>query len=251
MAKRKGKLIVLEGITRSGKSTQAKLVVMSIADLGYRVFRDAEPTNGPFGKVIRAVIEKRPKDAPCPEATIAAFALFANNTEIRERIVSVLRAIWQGETVSDLSMQLIFMADRAWHCVYVMSPRLNSGENVVLDRYMASTLAFGLGRGVGFGELVSWHHRILGGNFIIPELTVFVEIPSEVAVERMAKDGKVNDIFETEEGIKNTIKAYERALRFGYDSGRFGNIVYVDGNQSIPAVTEDVLREIRKVLDKK
>lgn len=251
MAKVKGKLIVLEGITRSGKSTQAKLVAAGLADLGYRVFRDAEPTAGPFGKVVRAVIEKRPKDAPCPEATIAAFALFANNLGIRERIISVLRAIWQGETVSDLDIQLIFMADRAWHCKHIIAPYLESGENVILDRYMASTLAFGLGRGVGFGELVSWHHRILGGNFIIPELTIFVEIPSEVAVERMAKDGKVNDIFETEEGIKNTIKAYERALGFGYDSGRFGNIAYVNGDQPIPKVTEDILREVRKVLAKK
>ena len=251
MAKRKGKLIVLEGITRSGKSTQAKLVAMAAADLGYRVFRDAEPTSGPFGKVIRAVIEKRLGDAPCPEATIAAFALFANDPEIREKIVSVLRAIWQNEPVSDLEMQLIFMADRAWHCKHVIAPRLKSGESVILDRYMASTLAFGLGRGVGFGDLVSWHHRILGKNYIVPALTVFVEIPSEVAVERMAKDGKVNDIFETEEGIKNTIKAYERTLRFGRDSGRFSNIVYVNGNYSIPEVTDDILREVRKVLYKK
>lgn len=248
MAKRKGKLIVLEGVTRSGKSTQAKLVAAALADLGYNVSQDAEPTGGPFGRVIRAVIERRREDAPCAEAIHAANSLFRGRSEIENKIVSVLRAIWQGEYVSFLDMQLIFMADRCWHCAFSLRPLLDAGVNVICDRYAPSTLAFGFGHGVELGELVHWHYRILDKNYIVPALTIYVEIPSGVAIERMA-DGKVNDIFETKMGIEGTIQAYEDVWKFGRSTRQFGTMVYVRGDRPIPKVTENILFEARRILD--
>ncbi len=248
MAKIKGKLIVLEGITRSGKSTQAKLVTAALNDLGYNVSWEAEPTDGPFGRVIRAVIERRREDAPCAEAIHAANSLFKEKPEIRNKIISVLRAIWQGEFVSFLDMQLIFMADRCWHCVFSLRPLLDDGVNVICDRYAPSTLAFGFGHGVELGELVHWHYRVLGKEYVVPALTIYVEIQSEVAIERMA-DGKVNDIFETKMGINGTIQAYEDVWKFGRSTRQFGTMVYVRGDRPIPKVTESILFEVRRVLD--
>ncbi len=247
MSEKTGKLIVPEGITRSGKSTQVKLVTAVLVDLGYRVVMDAEPTQGPFGRLIRAVIEKNPNPS-CFEPIDAAGIIFANRADIREKIVSILKAIQRGERPSILDMQLIFMADRLWHCVNSLIPRLKSGENIICDRYVASTFAFGLAHGVELGDLAHWHYRILSNRYVRPALTIYVKIPPEVAVERMAKDGKLNDIFETEAGIRRTARAYEDVWEFGRKTKYFGRIVDVDGNQQIPKVTENIVSEVKKVL---
>jgi dTMP kinase len=247
MRTKPGKLVVFEGVSRSGKSTQAKLVSAALADLGYRVFRDAEPTDGPFGRVIRAAIENR-MDAPHMETIGVAMTLFHGRPDVRETICAVLQAMRKGERVSVLEMQLIFMADRLWHCVGSLPGRLKTGENGIMDRYSASTLAFGSSHGAEFGELVHWHRAILGNNYITPALTVYVSIAPETALERMAKDGKVNDIFETEEGIKRTLAAYERVWEFGRETGYFGKIAVVDGNQPISKVTKAIVREVKRVL---
>jgi thymidylate kinase len=247
MTERAGKLILFEGLTRSGKSTQVELVTGALFGLGYRVFGDREPTNGPFGRVIRAVIEKR-KDAPCSKAITATWMLFTNKLEITNKLVRTLEAIQKGQAVSVLDMQIIFMADRFWHHTTYLDQHLSNGLNALCDRGVPSTLAFGIAHGVEIGELVHWHHRIMAKSYIVPALTVYVRIPPEVAVERMAKDGKVNDIFETKAGIERTFVAYEKVWEFGRETHLFGKIVEVDGNQSIPKVTEAILSEVKKAL---
>ncbi|TSC60606.1 MAG: hypothetical protein LiPW15_484 [Parcubacteria group bacterium LiPW_15] len=242
-----GRLILLEGIS-SGKTMQAKVAAMRIADLGHRIACDAEPTSGPFGRVIRAVIEKRLGDVPCIEANTAAAKLLADKPEVRDRVASVLRTISGRQPVSVLGMQIIFMADRLWHCVNVLRPRLADGENIICDRYSPSTFAFGLAHGVELGDLAHWHYRVLGKSYVTPALTVYMALPPEVAAERFAKDGKVKNVFETEEGIKRTAAAYEKVWEFGSDTHYFGPIELVDGNKPIPKVGDAIFSKIRRVL---
>jgi dTMP kinase len=247
MSKGAGRFILLEGISSTGKSIQIKAVAAALSDLKVRIFQDAEPTNGPFGRVIRAVIEKRP-DVPYFEAIGMAWALFVLKAEVKDKIVYILKSMQQGARVSVLDMQLIFMADRFWHCVNSLGPNLENGENVLCDRYAPSTFAFGLAHGVELGDLVHWHNRILGKSYITPSLTIYVRIPPEVAAARLAKDGKVRDIFKTEAGIRRTAEAYEKVWEFGHRTRYFGRIVGVDGNQTIPKVTEAILSEAEKLL---
>jgi dTMP kinase len=92
---------------------------------------------------------------------------------------------------------LLMAADRAQHVDEVVGPALRDGRWVVTDRYTGSTLAYqGYGRGLGGPELdglVAW---ATGG--LLPDLTVLIEIPVEVAAARRA--GSAGDRFEDEGG---------------------------------------------------
>jgi dTMP kinase len=116
----RGRLIALEGIDGSGKSTQAAALA---EELGAHLTR--EPGATPVGALLRQVLLTPDVPAPSPR------------TEA-----------------------LLMAADRAEHVVAVVEPALAAGEWVVSDRYTGSTLAYqGSGRGLdvdGLRALVAW-----------------------------------------------------------------------------------------------
>jgi dTMP kinase len=116
----RGRLIALEGIDGSGKSTQAR----ALADaLGARL--TFEPGATPVGARLRQLLLAPDAPAPGPRAEA-----------------------------------LLMAADRAEHVARVLEPALAAGQWVVSDRYAASTIAYqGYGQGLepaAVDELVRW-----------------------------------------------------------------------------------------------
>jgi dTMP kinase len=110
----RGRLIALEGIDGSGKSTQARALAEV---LGARLTH--EPGATPLGVSLRGLLLL--SDAPSPSARAEA---------------------------------LLMAADRAEHVALVVEPALAAGEWVVSDRYAGSTIAYqGYGRGLPVAEL--------------------------------------------------------------------------------------------------
>ncbi len=242
--KRRGFLVVLEGVTCTGKDEQAQILVQKAAEAGIQIRLEIEPSKGPFGQVARASIENNSK-APYFEAIGLAETLLSKFPDTLGRVVAILRRMQSGQAVSVLEKQIIFMLDRLWHCVMVLGPLLDSGTNIICVRYELSTFAFGISHGVDFADLLAWQDRLLGRHYIRPDLTEYIRLSPETAVSRLAKNGKLKDIFETEEGIRRTIKAYERVIDFGRQHGRFGKIVEVDGEPPLKTVTKELLFELR------
>ena len=110
----RGRLIALEGIDGSGKSTQAR----ALADvLSARLTH--EPGATPLGASLRGLVLAPEASAPSARAEA-----------------------------------LLMAADRAEHVALVVEPALAAGEWVVSDRYAGSTIAYqGYGRGLPVAEL--------------------------------------------------------------------------------------------------
>ncbi|MCD6096983.1 dTMP kinase [bacterium] len=101
-----GRFIVLEGLDKAGKTTQARNLAEYLEKLGYQVVQTAEPTKGKVGSLIRKVLS--------------------------------------GEILMDSrTLQLLFTADRSEHLEKVIRPALDKGKVVISDRYFYSTLAYG------------------------------------------------------------------------------------------------------------
>jgi dTMP kinase len=115
-----GRLLALEGIDGSGKTTQARALA---ATLGARLTHE-------------------------PGATALGVAL-------RRLLLSP-----EAPPISLRAEALLMAADRAEHVTTVVAPALAAGEWVVSDRFSGSTLAYqGYGRGLDTGELaglVDW-----------------------------------------------------------------------------------------------
>jgi dTMP kinase len=116
----RGRLLALEGIDGSGKSTQARALA---AALGARITH--EPGATALGVALRRLLL-------APEAP----------------------------PISLRAEALLMAADRAEHVSVVVAPALAAGEWVVSDRFSGSTLAYqGYGRGLNTAELarlVDW-----------------------------------------------------------------------------------------------
>ncbi|MEX2739337.1 MAG: dTMP kinase [Candidatus Wukongarchaeota archaeon] len=161
----KGIFIVFEGPDGSGQSTQADLLIKWFEKRNVKVFLTKEPTNSLTGGIIR----------------------------------SILKGEWK---VDMRTLQLLFSADRAHHLNRVIVPYLKKGINVISDRYLLSTLAFG-----SLKENLNWLKQI-NADFPEPDLTFILNVPGQVCAERIAKARFGFEIFETADKLERIRKKY-------------------------------------------
>jgi len=144
----RGRLIALEGIDGSGKTTQARMYASAVRNAMVTV--TAEPGATALGAKLRGLL------------------LDPDRTPVAERTEALLLA-----------------ADRAQHVAEVVEPALASGRWVVTDRFSGSTLAYqGYGRGLSLTDLRRLVDWATGG--IEPDLNVLVDVPVEVSRRRRA-----------------------------------------------------------------
>jgi dTMP kinase len=105
----RGRLIVVEGIDGAGKSTQVARLATALRERGVTVTVSREPTDGPWGKKIRA-------------------SAATGRMPLDEELAA-------------------FIEDRKEHVATLIRPALERGETVLLDRYYYSTIAYQGARG--------------------------------------------------------------------------------------------------------
>lgn len=158
----RGRLIVLEGIDGSGKTTLAKGLVRALEARGHAVVSTREPTDGPLGRQIRALAATG-REGVTPEEELE-----------------------------------LFHQDRATHVRDVVRPALAEGKLVVQDRSYFSTIAYQGERGLDRGAILAMSERIAPR----PDLLLVVDLPAELAVERIRRSrAAVADDFEKVESL--------------------------------------------------
>ncbi len=116
-----GRLIVFEGTDGCGKSTQVHLLKDSLSALGLSVIATREPTDGTYGRRIRALYNDR---SACS---------------------------------ADEELEL-FLADRREHVSQLLEPALAEGRIVLCDRYFLSTAAYQGARGHDPEDILRRNH---------------------------------------------------------------------------------------------
>jgi dTMP kinase len=147
-ARASGYFVVLEGPEGSGKSTQARLLAEAIRAAGYDPLVTREPGGTAIGEQVRRILLD-------PE-----------------------NCAMLAETEA-----LLIAAARAQHVAEVIRPALESGQVVVCDRYVDSTLAYqGGGRGLPRAALEGVQVFATGG--LVPDLRVLLDLPVEQGLAR-------------------------------------------------------------------
>jgi dTMP kinase len=187
-----GRLITLEGLDGAGKSTVARGLVARFGDL--ELLR--EPGGVALAERLRSLVLD-PEVAVDPRAEA-----------------------------------LVYAAARAQLVAERVRPALEAGRDVLLDRFVDSSLAYqGAGRELGVEAVRAVNAFATGG--LVPDLTLLLRLPVAVGRARQADRGGDPDRLEREEG------AFWGRIAAGYDelaAAEPGRIVVLDATRPAPEV---------------
>ena len=156
-----GLFITFEGGDGTGKSTQVRLLTEWLAEQGRAVVTTREPGGTEVGTALREIVLHH-----------------------------------RGE-VDPRAEALLYAADRAQHIGTLVRPALERGDVVVQDRYIDSSVAYqGAGRVLDAAEIKRISLWATGD--LVPDLTVLLDLPGDVARARLAKEQKTFDRLENE-----------------------------------------------------
>ncbi|MDD3614237.1 MAG: hypothetical protein PHF40_00765 [Candidatus Pacebacteria bacterium] len=223
-----GKFILIEGLNGSGKTTQAKLLERALAEEGKIAFYNHEPTDTLIGKVLREILEGRPITKSVVEVgNFLEKFLPVTNSEtdaILQAAKLVIRQFQSGKVRNEeAKRQFLFIIDRLVDLKEIIEPALNQGHWVIQDRYDISCYLHGMANGLDFNYLARRHARILGENYLAPNVIVFYWVPVKLALQRLADSGKVIDLYENTQTLKKIEKAARWLLSFRFQSPRPGS----------------------------
>ena len=138
--------------------------------------------------------------------------------------------------VNERVMALLFAADRLDHLDAQIEPRLARGEDVILDRYILSSLAYQ-------GVTVS-HDFIQTANRYArkADLTLFLYVPASIALERVKQRGAKLERYETSQQMQQIEREYNRLV------GTLASVVSIDGTRPIPEVAEACAAAVQQQL---
>jgi dTMP kinase len=211
----RGRLITIEGIDGVGKTTQIEQIgeFLRGSKISYAVYR--EPGSTPLGEELRRILKAGPGQTPLAELLLFAAA--------RVELVST-RVI----------------------------PELEAGIWVILDRFADSTLAYQGALGGVDDELLATITR-LSTVGLTPDLTLWLDLPPELAAERSAAAPDRIVMAEVGElpldAIERRASGYHRRVRERYaalQSAEPQRIVSIDASLPLEDVTLEVVGIVRE-----
>jgi dTMP kinase len=148
-----GLFVTFEGIDRSGKTTQARMLVDALGD--------------------QALAVREP-----------------GGTEVGERLRDLLKD--PSLTIAPEAEALLFSAARAELVAQVIRPALDAGKVVVSDRFLDSSLAYqGVARGLGVDDVEQINRFATGG--LMPDITFLLSIDPARAAQRAGQLDRFED----------------------------------------------------------
>lgn len=159
----RGKFITLEGIEGSGKSTCLDFISRYLEKQGIDLVLTREP----------------------------------GGTVLGERIRELLLDPQHQHDMHYLTELLLVFASRNQHLNQFILPKLNAGITVICSRFTESTYAYqGYGRGLDV-KVISALENLVQGN-LRPDLSIVLDVPSDVGMKRVLSRGGPLDRFEKE-----------------------------------------------------
>ena len=206
----KGKFITFEGPDGSGKTTVSKAVCERLNKAGYSVRYTREPGGSAIAESIRDII------------------LDPKNTAMDARCEA-----------------LLYAASRRQHLVEIILPNVENGTHVICDRFVDSSSAYqGYARGIGAEEVLAINRFAI--DRIMPEKTIFLDLPAELGLERIQANHRETDRMDQES------KAFHEAVYRGYQNVLEANrdrMIVIDASRPKEEVIENAFRIVKGIID--
>ncbi len=162
---------------------------------------------------------------------------FATKEPTNNVVGGLIRGILSGVTTfpSD-GFQLLFAADRSHHIVREIVPSIKDASVVVSDRYFWTSVAYG---GINLDR--QWLLDI-NRDFMLPDLTIFLNLKPEVAISRIKKDRFELELFEKKKELTKVRENYMWLLK------KFPkNIHMIDAGRDRQEVSREIFSLIQRL----
>ena len=212
----KGKFIVFEALDAAGKSTQVDLLIDNLIKAGISVWKTKECTDNPIGKLIRS-------------------DYLSGKQKCDEHVINILMA-----------------ADRLEHVASKdgILDHINKGDWVICDRFVLSTFAYDNYHNSNISDLnngfdTTYNMNKYAMDKIVPDLTIFLNVPVDTCMARLLSRGNDKEIYEDRVKLEMIHKTYEEAKIYLKHQRDYNmHIVDIDGLKSI----DDIAKEIYDII---
>ncbi|HVZ58464.1 MAG TPA: dTMP kinase [Patescibacteria group bacterium] len=211
----KGLYIALEGVDGSGKTTQSEELQKFLSQKGRSFVVTSEPRReGPIGSLIHQILQGKVR-------------------------------------VPSDSLQYLYTAERLINHHDVIIPTLEKGDIVISHRCLWSNLPYGmLDRKMADydsneARVIDVAHGLLSlyHQFIVPDLTFYLKVSPEVAMERLQNTRGVKEMYEKKEKIARVVKGYDWEVK------RFPEeFISIDAEKSIAEVAANIVKKVEEKL---
>lgn len=201
--------ITLEGGEGSGKSTLLQALAARLSADNLEVVTTREPGGTPLAEAVRSLALHPPGDT----------------------------------SFSPLAEALLMNAARDDHLKELIRPALDRGAWVVCDRFADSTRVYqGLAGGISQALLELIEKDVIGTTS--PHLTLVLDIPVELAVQRRVDRNQASDVFE-----RRGLDFHEnvRAAFLDVAASEPDRVKVIDASQSVAEVFDDAWRYISEL----
>ena len=194
----------IDGGDGTGKSTQIELLAQWLRQQGHDVLTCRDPGSTPLGEAVRGILLDR------------------HDLAIDRR-----------------SEMLLYMAARAQMVEEVIRPALERGKTVVSDRFLLANVVY-QGYGGGLNVDMLWEVGRIATGRLMPELTIVLDVPPEVASGRMARPL---------DRMEQQGAAFHARVREGFlaEAARAsGKIIVVDASGAV----DEVQARVRRIVER-
>jgi dTMP kinase len=202
------KIIPFEGLDKSGKATQVKLLQEGLEKEGFKV----------------AVSEFHQYDSPTG---------------------AMIKAYLKGEIeMNTYALECIIAADK-YNMVHQFNQWRHDGVDVLLlDRYVLSSLAYALNKEDAVSD--QWLLGIIE-HLPEPDFHVYLDVPAEVSMARKGKHGE-NDRYESDLEYLKRVRQYYLDVVNHLNNETPGSAVIVNGEGTVEDVAHEILEGVLQFL---
>lgn len=209
MKKRKGKFIVFEGAGGCGKTTQITIIKKYLSQKKVPVLTTREPGGEKSAETIR-------------------------------NLIFLLK---DKKLINADHQMALFSAARYFWVRKIIAPNLAKGKFIISDRTFTATGAFqGYAEGGDQKTILGISKEIMGECW--PDAVIYFDVSAETSRKRSLKE---EDAFDRESFafVKRIVNGYRKMARENWGKIKWYTI---DGEKSIPEVTEDLKKVIDKII---
>jgi len=209
----KGLYIAIEGIDGSGKSTQLHALKDYFEEKGQAVELASEPKNELItGQLIRKILSSEVK-------------------------------------IPSVAWQYLYSADRVINHEQYIEPALQDEKMVISHRSFWSVLPYGIMDKTGNEYDYSVANNLLVSQgilshyhqFVVPDITFYLQLPVEEAMKRLSQMEKEKDIYEKKGKLQKIAKGYDWLIeQFPKE------FTSINSEQEVEKVTADIIARINK-----